>query len=135
MDRRRFLAAAGAAASLTLAGCGSASGQDYAVGMTGTAFRPYTVTVSVGEEVVWKNTSTRDHTVTAYDGRIPEAAEYFATGGYESEEAAREAWQGSEGAISNGDYYRHAFEVAGTYDYLCIPHEASGMTGRVVVEE
>ncbi|ESP87171.1 cupredoxin domain-containing protein [Candidatus Halobonum tyrrellensis] len=136
MDRRRFLAAVGTAASLSLAGCGGALGKDdYDVGMTGTAFRPYSLTASVGDEVVWKNTSTRAHTVTADADQIPDGADYFASGGYDSEEAAREAWDGANGAITSDDYYRHTFEVPGTYTYLCIPHEQAGMVGTVTVEE
>lgn len=110
-------------------------GDDYDVGMTASAFRPYDITVSVGDEVVWENTSTRAHTVTAYDGGLPEGAAYFATGGYESEQAARDAWDGRNGAITSGESYRHTFEVPGTYAYFCIPHERGGMTGSVTVEE
>ena len=135
MDRRRFLAAAGAAASLTFAGCGGASGRDdFDVGMTGTAFKPAGLAVSVGDEVTWKNTSTRDHTVTAYGGKIPDGAAYFATGGYESARAARDAWDGANGAITSGEYFRHTFETPGTYTYFCIPHEQAGMVGTVTVE-
>jgi plastocyanin len=28
---------------------------------------------------------------------------------------------------------RHTFDVPGTYQYFCIPHEMAGMTGTVVV--
>lgn len=137
MERRRFLAAVGTATSASLAGCGGATGRgdDYDVGMTAAAFRPYELTVSVGEEVVWENTSTRGHTVTAYADGIPDDAEYFASGGYDSEEAAREAWFDRDGALASGDTYRHTFEVPGRYEYFCVPHEQAGMTGVVVVEE
>ncbi|QZX99596.1 cupredoxin domain-containing protein [Halobaculum rubrum] len=139
MDRRRFLATAGAAASLSLSGCaavlpGSAS-DDYDVGMTAEAFRPYEITVSVGDTVVWENTSTRAHSVTAYEDQIPEGAEYFATGGYDSEAAAVDAWDGSKGAISANQRFEHTFEVSGDYTYYCIPHEQAGMVGIVHVEE
>jgi plastocyanin len=136
MDRRSFLAGVGAAGAGALAGCASlASGEEYDVGMTATAFDPTEVTVSVGESVTWYNNSSRRHTVTAYDDGIPEGAAYFATGGYESEAAAREAWRDGDGAINSGKRYSHRFEVAGTYDYVCIPHERGGMVGRVVVEQ
>ncbi|UIO98524.1 plastocyanin/azurin family copper-binding protein [Halobaculum sp. CBA1158] len=139
MNRRRFLAAVGAGASATLAGCSvidpSAAADDYDVGMTAEAFRPYEITVSVGDTVVWDNTSTRAHSVTAYEEEIPAEAEYFATGGFDSEAAAREAWDGNEGAITNGQRFSHTFEVAGDYTYFCIPHEGAGMVGVVRVEE
>ncbi len=142
MDRRRFLAAAGAAgvaATGALSGCLGAQGGSataYDVGMTATEFAPEEVTVAVGETVVWRNNSSRTHTVTAYEGALPEGAEFFATGGFEDEETAREAWWSDRGgALENGEEFTHTFEVAGTYDYVCIPHEQGGMLGTVVVEE
>ena len=140
VTRRRVLAALGTAGAVGVAGCaggGGASAQDdYDVGMTAVAFDPVEITVSVGDTVVWANTSSRGHTVTAYDSGIPDDADFFASGGYDSTAAARDAF-GSElgGLIDSGDTWSHTFEVAGEYEYLCIPHEASGMIGTVVVEE
>ena len=139
LSRRRVLAAAGTAAAVGVAGCagGSAGAQgDYDVGMTAVAFDPVEITVAVGDTVVWANTSSRGHTVTAYDSGIPDDADFFASGGYDSTAAAREAF-GAElgGLIDSGETWSHTFEVAGEYEYLCIPHEASGMIGTVVVEE
>ncbi|MGQ3328964.1 cupredoxin domain-containing protein [Halorubrum sp. FL23] len=141
MHRRRFLrgmgAAGGVAATTALAGCSAVGGDPgYDVGMMASAFEPTEVTVAVGDTVVWENTSARGHTVTAYEGAIPDAAEYFASGGYDGEMAAREAWADEFGGrLENGDRYSHTFEVAGRYDYVCIPHEAGGMVGTVLVEE
>ncbi|PSQ06522.1 halocyanin [Halobacteriales archaeon QS_6_71_20] len=139
MDRRRFLAAAGAGVSAALAGCSamlpSSGADDHDVGMTAQAFRPYEISVAVGDTVVWENTSTRAHSVTAYADRIPDDAAYFATGGYDSEAAAREAWNGSDGAITSGERFTHTFESPGDYTYFCIPHEGAGMVGVVRVEE
>lgn len=139
MERRRFLATLGGGAVAALSGCSAvgstASGGDYDIGMTAVAFRPTEITVSVGDTVVWKNTSSRNHSVTAYESGIPDDADYFASGGYESEAAARDAWQNLNGVITNGDTYEHTFEVPGTFNYFCIPHERGGMVGQVVVEE
>ncbi len=139
MRRRRFLGRIGAATGvgLPVAGClGLTSGaQDYDVGMTAEAFRPRELTVEVGESVVWRNTSTRAHTVTAYDSGIPSDAGYFATGGFDSETAAREGWRENEGGLTSGEEYTHAFEVPGEFRYFCIPHERAGMIGIVRVEE
>ncbi|QLG26525.1 halocyanin [Halorarum halophilum] len=137
MRRRRFLAAAGSAAVLSAAGCMglSAGADDWDVGMTSEAFRPYEFTTTVGEEVVWENTSSRDHSVTAYEDTLPDGAEFFATGGFDSEAAAREAWKDGRGAISNGQQFGHTFEVPGEYSYFCIPHEKGGMVGTIIVEE
>jgi plastocyanin len=143
MDRRTFLAGAASAGTLSLAGCsalrgGSASAAptDYDVGMGAAFFRPTEVEVEVGETVVWANTGSRRHTVTAYENQIPDEVEYFASGGFESEEAARKGWMDSFGGyIGSGQTYEHTFEVPGTYHYFCIPHEPEGMVGQVVVTE
>jgi plastocyanin len=39
------------------------------------------------------------------------------------------------GLISPGKDYSHTFTVPGTYKYFCIPHEAAGMVGTVVVSK
>jgi plastocyanin len=147
MQRRRFLVrvggAATAASTVSIAGClgslggGRGDGEDaYDVGMTATTFRPQEITISVGESVTWRNTSARTHTVTAYEDAIPEEAEFFATGGYGNEETAREEWWSDRGgALENAEEFSHTFEIAGRYDYVCIPHEQAGMIGAVVVEE
>jgi plastocyanin len=134
MRRRRFLAAAGAAATAPLAGCTAlGSGDDFDVGMTAVAFDPAEVTVSAGETVVWRNTSSRMHTVTAYEELLPDGADFFASSGTPDEATARAEWR--DAPIRSGESYSHAFEVPGRYEYFCIPHERAGMVGTVVVEE
>lgn len=139
MDRRTFLAGVAGSAGLGLAGClagGSEPSGDYDVGMSATRFEPTRIEVAVGETVVWRNTNSRAHTVTAYEAGIPDGAEYFASGGYDSEEAARDAYLSSfGGALDTRDEYEYTFEVPGRYDYFCVPHEAGGMVGSVVVGE
>jgi len=141
MYRRRFLRRAGAvgsaATAVGLAGCAGVGGEpDFDVGMLAAAYQPREITVSVGDTVVWENTSARGHTVTAYESAIPDEADYFASGGYDGEEAAREGWSEEFGGrLENGDRYSQTFAIAGRYDYVCIPHETGGMVGTVVVEE
>jgi plastocyanin len=138
MDRRAFLAGLAGGASLGLAGCtsGGAGGADYDVGMSASAFEPDRIEVPLGETVVWRNTNSRAHTVTAYEAGIPDGADYFASGGYGSEQAARDAFFDSfGGAMSTRDTFEHTFTVPGQYDYFCIPHEQAGMHGSVVVGE
>ncbi|MFB6160642.1 MAG: plastocyanin/azurin family copper-binding protein [Haloferacaceae archaeon] len=138
MRRRRFLATVGASGAAALPGCAAlgATGVDYDVGMTAVAFDPPALSVAVGDEVVWYNNSSRGHTVTAYEDALPEGADYFASGGYDSEAAARRAWREEIGGkLGNGDTFRHTFEVPGVYEYLCIPHEQAGMVGRIEVTE
>lgn len=139
MNRRSVLVGL-AGASAGLGGCLGVLGQgcgrdDFDVGMTPSAFQPRELTVPVGTEVVWLNNSDRGHTVTAYEGALPDGAEFFASGGYDSESAARDAWQDAGGKIDTCGSFAHTFEVPGTYQYFCIPHEKAGMVGTVVVEE
>ena len=140
MNRRSYLATLTGAAGAALAGCTGyaqpSEDADHDVGMTASAFVPVELEVSVGETVVWKNTGSRAHTVTAYEARIPEGAEYFASGGFEDEITAREAYaNGFKGSIQSSMTYEYRFDVPGTYHYFCIPHERGGMKASVVVSE
>jgi plastocyanin len=140
------VATTGAAAiGVGLAGCsggggggddddgGDGNGDGTTVDMTDDlVFDPEDITVSAGTTVTWENVGTVAHTVTAYEDEIPSDATYFASGGFDSEEAARSGYPG-EGAIEGGETYEHTFETTGTYEYFCIPHEST-MVGTVVVE-
>ncbi len=133
---RRDVLRLGAATLATLgtAGCLSGGPSDSrTVGMSDDfAFDPDTATVQAGGTVTWENDSDVSHTVTASEDGIPDDATYFASGGFDSERAARNDMD--DGLVAPGDDYEHTFEVSGTYDYYCIPHEGSGMAGRVRVE-
>ncbi len=114
---------------------GACSGDDDAtVRMeSGQRFEPEVLTISVDQSVTFVSESPDAHTVTAYEGRLPDGATFFASGAFESEDEARDDLAG--GLLSSGDSFEVAFDTAGTYQYFCIPHESSGMTGRIVVEE
>lgn len=139
MNRRRFLAGLGGATAIGVAGClsgGSGGSGDYDVGMSSTAFEPASLEVAAGETVLWRNTNTRAHTVTAYEEQIPADAEYFASGGYDSEQAARDAFFDSfGGSIASREEYEHTFDAPGEYQYFCVPHEKAGMVGSITVTE
>lgn len=143
MDRRAFLASATGALSVGVGGCTGIGGSRtrmpaYDIGMAASAFTPADYEVRAGDTVTWQNTNSRAHTVTAYETKIPAAAEYFASGGFETERAAREAfWDNFGGAIPGnaGATYEHTFETPGTYEYFCVPHERGGMIGTVHVRE
>lgn len=139
MERRTFLRVAGLAATAGAGGCldGSArAGASHDVGMTTRRFRPTEITVEPGETVVWRNTSSHAHTVTAYADGIPDRAAYWASGEFPSEPAARDAWaDGFGGALYQDDVYERTFEVPGTHRYFCVPHERGGMVGSVVVTD
>jgi len=139
MERRSFLRTVGAVGVGTaLAGCpaGGATSGDHDVGMTTRKFRPAKLEVPPGTTVVWKNTSSHAHTVTAYESQIPDGADYWASGDFDSQADAVDAWTGGFGGrLSQSQSFEHTFEVVGTHHYYCIPHEASGMKGRIVVTE
>jgi plastocyanin len=107
---------------------------DHVVDCNAVAFDPETVEVSQGDTVAWVYAGGEPHSVTAYSDGIPEDADYWASGGFSSEQEAREGWENGEGAVTEGTYYEHTFETTGTHEYVCIPHEAAGMVGEVVVE-
>ncbi|MFB6293422.1 MAG: plastocyanin/azurin family copper-binding protein [Halonotius sp.] len=134
--RRRVLAAVGTGLTGSVAGCmGAFAHGEYDIGMRTQAFAPETLRVDAGTTVVWKNTSTRGHTVTAYEDTLPEEATYFASGGFESEAAARKAWTSdNEGLVLTSETYSHTFEIPGNYGYVCLPHEEGGMIGTIIVE-
>jgi plastocyanin len=71
------------------------------------AFRPKTMTVSVGDTVTWHNSGAEPHTVTS---------------------AAF-----SSGNLDPGKTYSWRAATAGTYAYVCRYHQAAGMTGTLVV--
>jgi plastocyanin len=96
-------------------------------------FDPDDTTVAPGTTVVWENVGEIGHSVTAYEDDIPEDAEYFASGGFRSESAARGAWP--DGDVAGGETYEYTFEVTGTYEYFCIPHEGAGMVASLDVVE
>lgn len=138
MNRRAFLGAAAGVTSV-FAGCTGQSRQegDDEIGMSSSAFlQPENFEPRVGEAVVWRNTGSRTHTVTAYESGIPDGATFFASGGFESTKAARDAWlQRGGGGIASGETFEVTFEAPGTYNYFCIPHERGGMVAQFTVVE
>jgi plastocyanin len=86
-------------------------------------FDPIGLLIEPGQTVRWVNKSNV-HTSTAYHPendnhplRIPEAAKPWDSGYL----------------VEPGDQFEVTLTVAGVYDYFCIPHEAAGMVGRIVV--
>ena len=138
MRRRDVLGSAGGiAAAGLLAGCtgdgdgGSGGGENpVAAGPNNSfTFDPETITISTGETVTWTFESA-GHNVecdpqVSDRASLPDGAEPFASydgdNRFETEDL--------------GATYEHTFDVAGTYDYVCVPHAGQGMVGTVVVEE
>lgn len=99
----------------------------------GNEFDPGTIIVRVGETLRFVNDSSQAHTVTAYEESLPEDIDYLASGGFEDEESARAGV--AQGLIRPGESYSITFAAPGRLRYFCIPHEAVGMTGVIVIEE
>ncbi len=74
--------------------------------------------------MLWRNTSALPHTVTADPSKVvrpenvilPEGAAAF-----------------DSGNMDPGATFSHTFTTAGTYRYVCIPHELANMIGVVIV--
>ena len=82
------------------------------------------LTVHVGDTVVWTNTTTIKHTVTADATLAKNAADIILPAG---------ADPFNSGLISPGQTFSHTFSVAGIYQYVCLPHELHGMMAQVEV--
>jgi plastocyanin len=82
------------------------------VNMQNFTFQPQTITVSVGDSVVWHNLDTATHTVTANDGSF------------------------NSGDVTSAASYPRTFTQPGTYEYYCKYHGSpgSGMHGTVIVQ-
>jgi plastocyanin len=81
------------------------------------AFTPSSLTIEVGDTVVWTKT-TGTHNVNGSVATFSSNPDSFGSGA-----ASSSAWT-----------YSFVFTVAGNYQYQCDPHSGSGMTGTVTVE-
>ncbi len=98
------------------------------------AFEPKKIQVEAGTTVTFDNVGSIGHTVTAYEDKIPDGASYFASGGFDSLQAAKDGYSnGMKGNIPKGESYEVTLETTGTYEYYCIPHEMNGMVGQIKV--
>ena len=130
----RFFAAVvvAAAAALTLTACSPPVEPGTVLMTEGNGFSPSEVTVKAGENLEFRNDSGAAHSVTAYDDGEPEGAEYFSSGGFKDEVAARENVGAS--LVKPDDSFEITLDKPGTYRYFCIPHESEGMKGTITVE-
>lgn len=92
-------------------------------------FEPEELTVETGDAVAWgfdspsHNVSCRpEHSSRV---RLPDDAEPFSSYGPDEPPGT---------TLPRGATYEHTFSVPGTYVYVCIPHQSSGMVGRIHVE-
>jgi plastocyanin len=117
---------AGSATSPTTGGGASpAAGGTHTVQMTDSLkFDPAELTVKVGDTVTWDNTSSMAHTTTCDPSKALKASDVVQPDGGDT-------WD--SGTLNAGQTYSHTFKVAGEYQYVCLPHEAAGMIGKITV--
>lgn len=119
-----------ATAGCTGGGNGAPEAADVVAGPGGRlVFEPAEITVQTGETVTWRF-ETASHNVSCRPSdtetaRLPEGAEPFATYGPDESPLT---------LVQAGEEFEHRFAVAGTFVYVCVPHEQAGMIGRVEVE-
>jgi len=78
-------------------------------------FSPPVVRIDAGTEVVWEWTGEGGaHNVETLD--------------------APEAFSSGEPVAEDGYTWSYTFETPGTYFYSCLPHQAAGMHGAVIVD-
>lgn len=130
LARRSILkAGAGGLAGLLLPRIVRAAASSVEIGMrsdpqgTTVWFDPIGLLVEPGTTVRWM-IHENVHTTTAYHPdndnhalRIPEGAT---------------PWN-SDYLVEPGEHFEITLTVPGVYDYFCIPHEAAGMVGRIIV--
>lgn len=80
-------------------------------------FDPDEMSIAPGDTVVWENVGTVGHSVTAYEDQIPEETEYFASGGFDGEQAARGGYPGRAN-IRGGENFGYTFEGEGEYGHF-----------------
>ena len=89
-------------------------------------FQPSTVEIAAGETVEWRNASNIVHTVTANPASASDSSFVSLPPGVQPFDS---------GPIAAGGTFSRTFDVAGRYDYFCIPHQTMGMRGTVIVSE
>lgn len=88
-------------------------------------YEPATLTIAKGGTVTWTNSSTMPHSVTDDPTKAVNKADALLPDG-----AA--AWDST--ILQPGATFSRTFDVAGTYKYFCVPHEALGMLGTITVQ-
>ena len=104
-----LLLAAGVAPMAATRGQPAGKSAKVAVAMKDMKFSPDSVTIKVGDTVVWTNDDDHDHTVVADDGS------------FKSEK------------IGHGETFKHTFDKKGKFKYSCSYHPR--MKGVIVVTD
>lgn len=89
-------------------------------------YLPSKVTIKVGQTVEWTNNAKTLHSVTANPATVQNPKDVILPKG---------AKPFDSGFMPPGATFEHTFTVAGTYQYVCVPHEKDGMKGTVIVKK
>lgn len=110
---RRSFTLAGCLVGLVMAAVPGAVAQEQKVveARDDNTFAPSTINVNVGDTVTFRNTGALPHTATAKDRSF------------------------DTGNLNAGESKPVTFTKAGTFDLVCIYHEAQGMVAKLVVQE
>ena len=113
---------------LTFAMLGASSGEGApaaVVHMTSqNKFVPASVTIKAGQSVQWVNDDSATHTVTTYPSQVANEDDVQTPSG---------AKPFNSNSVGKGKSFEQRFEVPGTYQYACAPHEGNKMVGKVIV--
>lgn len=104
----------------------AASGAPHITMTRNLRYMPETIRIEAGTTVTWENTTALLHTVTADPERADDPSHVSLPGGSETF---------ASGDLRPGERFSHTFSVPGEYVYFCVPHEAAGMVGRVIVSD
>ncbi len=98
----------------------------FEVGMDAISFAPETIQIRAGNAIRWTNDSPLFHTVTTDPELVQNPGTILLPEGVEPFHS---------GDLLPGESYTRVFETPGEYVYVCVPHEAAGMLGRIIVTD
>jgi plastocyanin len=130
VSRRTFLrlvcAGCGALSVSLLAACVHRSTHSRTVNITTDGhFEPGSITIPIGELVVWNNQTTLPHTATCDPSKARNPSDVALPQGASS-------WD--SGPIQPGATWAHTFNTAGTFIYFSNNEEDANMLGTIVVK-
>ena len=102
---------------ILLSASANAFSEEHKVGMSGWEFNPASLTISVGDTVVWINDDDTRHKIS-FEDKLP--------GGPTRDDAHK---------FNVGDKFHFKFIKPGEYKYTCITHEGQDMKGLVIVKD
>ena len=104
------------------------AGSEYTIKMIDMppSFQPSRLVINVGDTVRWENNGSSVHHATSNEAMAIKKVDASTPGG---------APPFDSGFLPPGEQFKHTFTIAGTYKYVCLPHETAGMVGEIVVRD